>query len=723
MGSGLFKSAETGVKGNVEEVEVDGNEPNNPHLRWIDENKDFESEDSLIYTNSPLYMELRSMLEEPLGQHYLAEFAKSENSHENFLAWIDMQEFKRIPTNDYRRTVAKNIFQKYIKSGAVMQLGGLNEESICELGTSIYGSEYFTTGDARNTSKGTIPRGNTSGNIAQDAQGEPQRQFPGSFKRQLTTVRGRLDLQQNLFQKLQNLVFREMAENTFRRFKATAQYNEYIERKKNTYNRVNVDDFEYLSFLGKGAFGLVAHVRKKSTGKHYAMKVMSKHKLVRSLARRGAFDERRRRICIERDVYAQCRFPFIVEMHYAFQIKEEAMIVMEFARGGTLDDLIKSHPDKILPEDHVRFIVAELALSLRHMHCMNYVHRDLKPGNVLLDKFGHVKLADMGLVGQIDDTKDVVCAPTARSVLQKRKTTRTLGEEMGEYSESLTTDDDDDDDDDDEEEEEEEEKAPDDGKGSAHQDKVMTIPKLAFVGRRYTKVGTSGYKAPELLRAVRPRKRSKTKRGSSAGDAYKSKTATEGEAEEPVHTGYGASVDWWSLGVMVLEMVCGKNHLAPKNNAIFQTVEPERAEINIIESLQVPSSKIPKDNVTQACRDFVDGLLQVDPSKRLGTNAEEFRGIRKHAWFADLDFSRVLGKEIKPPFKAPERKENRKEPGWNSFELMKLEVEAVDLGALVGEQREPLVREKDQKYFKEWDYVAKETFKLELGAQEKLLGL
>ena len=53
-----------------------------------------------------------------------------------------------------------------------------------------------------------------------------------------------------------------------------------------------------------------------------------------------------------------------------------------------------------MPEDHVRFYIAEVLLALQYTHEMGYVYRDLKPENILLSASGHIRIADFDLSGK-----------------------------------------------------------------------------------------------------------------------------------------------------------------------------------------------------------------------------------------------------------------------------------------------------------------------------------
>ena len=68
---------------------------------------------------------------------------------------------------------------------------------------------------------------------------------------------------------------------------------------------------------------------------------------------------------------------------------------MEYLPGGDLMSLLMKKD--ILSEDEGRFYMAESVLAVEAVHKLNYIHRDLKPDNILIDINGHIKLTDFGL--------------------------------------------------------------------------------------------------------------------------------------------------------------------------------------------------------------------------------------------------------------------------------------------------------------------------------------
>lgn len=97
----------------------------------------------------------------------------------------------------------------------------------------------------------------------------------------------------------------------------------------------------------------------------------------------------------ERDVLVKSKNPWTVELKFSFQDERHLYLVMEFLPGGDLMTLLMRKD--ILTEEESRFYIAETILAIETVHNLNYIHRDLKPDNILLDKDGHVKLTDFGL--------------------------------------------------------------------------------------------------------------------------------------------------------------------------------------------------------------------------------------------------------------------------------------------------------------------------------------
>ncbi|ROT80108.1 serine/threonine-protein kinase Genghis Khan [Penaeus vannamei] len=97
----------------------------------------------------------------------------------------------------------------------------------------------------------------------------------------------------------------------------------------------------------------------------------------------------------ERDVLVYGDRRWITNLHYAFQDDSNLYLVMDYYCGGDLLTLLSKFEDR-LPEDMARFYIAEMILAIDSIHKLRYVHRDIKPDNVLLDANGHIRLADFG---------------------------------------------------------------------------------------------------------------------------------------------------------------------------------------------------------------------------------------------------------------------------------------------------------------------------------------
>ncbi|XP_045871964.1 serine/threonine-protein kinase MRCK gamma isoform X7 [Meles meles] len=151
--------------------------------------------------------------------------------------------------------------------------------------------------------------------------------------------------------------------------------------------RLQRDDFEILKVIGRGAFGEVAVVRQRDSGQIFAMKMLHKWEMLKR-AETACFRE-------ERDVLVKGDSRWVTALHYAFQDDEYLYLVMDYYAGGDLLTLLSRFEDR-LPPELAQFYLAEMVLAIHSLHQLGYVHRDVKPDNVLLDTNGHIRLADFG---------------------------------------------------------------------------------------------------------------------------------------------------------------------------------------------------------------------------------------------------------------------------------------------------------------------------------------
>ena len=157
--------------------------------------------------------------------------------------------------------------------------------------------------------------------------------------------------------------------------------------------RLSMADFEPLKLIGKGAFGEVRICRDRNNPDTLvAVKKLKKSEMVR----RGQVDH----VKAERNVLAEVRHYAIVKLMYSFQDEEYLYLVMEYLPGGDLMTLLIRL--EILTEDMSRYYLAQTVLALEAIHAAGYIHRDIKPDNLLLDANGRMKLSDFGLCKPVD---------------------------------------------------------------------------------------------------------------------------------------------------------------------------------------------------------------------------------------------------------------------------------------------------------------------------------
>ncbi|XP_028350132.1 serine/threonine-protein kinase LATS1 isoform X2 [Physeter macrocephalus] len=315
--------------------------------------------------------------------------------------------------------------------------------------------------------------------------------------------------------------------------------------------------FVKIKTLGIGAFGEVCLARKVDTKALYATKTLRKKDVL--LRNQVAH------VKAERDILAEADNEWVVRLYYSFQDKDNLYFVMDYIPGGDMMSLLIRMG--IFPENLARFYIAELTCAVESVHKMGFIHRDIKPDNILIDRDGHIKLTDFGLCTGFRWTHD---SKYYQSGDHPRQDSMDFSNEWGDPSNCRCG------------------------------DRLKPLERRAARQHQrclaHSLVGTPNYIAPEVL----------------------------------LRTGYTQLCDWWSVGVILFEMLVGQPP--------FLAQTPFETQVKVINwqtSLHIP----PQAKLSPEASDLIIKLCR-GPEDRLGKNGAD--EIKAHPFFKTIDFSSDL---------------------------------------------------------------------------------
>jgi len=148
--------------------------------------------------------------------------------------------------------------------------------------------------------------------------------------------------------------------------------------------------FELQELLGVGSYGSVHKAKHKQTGETVAVKIIEAESDAIVLKK-------------EIEILKNCNSNYIVSYRGTYRTEDEIWVSMEYCHGGSISDLMAIIQRK-LKEEEISVVCHSILQGLMYLHKQKLIHRDVKAGNVLLNKRGDIKLADFGVSAQLNET-------------------------------------------------------------------------------------------------------------------------------------------------------------------------------------------------------------------------------------------------------------------------------------------------------------------------------
>ncbi|MGB2753625.1 MAG: serine/threonine-protein kinase [Phycisphaerae bacterium] len=157
---------------------------------------------------------------------------------------------------------------------------------------------------------------------------------------------------------------------------------------------IQIPGIELLERIGRGSQAVVYKGRQTSVDRIVAVKIL--------LSKAGGDPDARRRFIQEAKSAAKLSHSNIVQAIDAGETGGHSYFIMEYVDGTTVYDMLKDRGEPLGEEQSLRIII-QIAEALAHAHSRGFIHRDVKPKNIMITKEGVAKLADMGLARHAED--------------------------------------------------------------------------------------------------------------------------------------------------------------------------------------------------------------------------------------------------------------------------------------------------------------------------------
>lgn len=195
----------------------------------------------------------------------------------------------------------------------------------------------------------------------------------------------------------------------------------------NRQGALQLNQYRLLDTIGQGSYGIVKLTYNEEDEQHYAMKILSKKKLMKKAGIFGRMAPSRigsplDKVYREIALLKKLDHPNVVKLVEVLDDPDEdnLYLVFELVPRG---EVLQIPTDRPLDEDTARTYFRDVVMGIEYLHYQRIVHRDIKPSNLLVDGEGRVKIADLGVSAELRAESDLLSGSTGTPAFAAPETT------------------------------------------------------------------------------------------------------------------------------------------------------------------------------------------------------------------------------------------------------------------------------------------------------------